>query len=458
MRALCALLGDPQNELNVIHVAGTNGKGSVCRYLYEVLLAHGYSVGLFTSPGLGDFRSRIEANGAWISDADLNVCTDTVLDAVAKIDGDSPTEFEVLTAVALVYFAQTAPVTEQFADAATEHSIDTVTEHCADSENVPPQHTLLRNQSKKHFDFVILEVGLGGALDSTNVIGKPLVSVITEIGLDHTEYLGDTIATIASEKAGVIKPDCPVVTSASGEAARVIARRAYEIGAPFVNASAKIYGARPELQTGHSNEPCASVDSSQERHMKETVGRDGLGVSGIKCHVLAEELGGTVFSCEIRGVHYSNIEIAMPGRHQVRNAVCALAAFDALRHAKASGEGSVLPVRSDSEALRNGMKAARLPGRFEIVSGDAKDTEGSFVIHGDARAHSAAEDAASTDMQRSTAEDASADKKGRISPLVILDGAHNQAGVAALRAAVNTLLPDRRILVLIAMMRDKQTD
>jgi dihydrofolate synthase/folylpolyglutamate synthase len=330
MRALCAALGDPQDALRVIHVAGTNGKGSVCRYLYEVLRAHGHSAGLFTSPGIGDFRSRIEADGAWIAEDELELCTDTVMAGVGAMDPDDPpTEFEVLTAVAFVYF------------------------------------------KSKDLDFVILETGLGGRLDSTNIVPRPLVSAITQIGLDHTDYLGGTIGEIAAEKAGIIKKGCPVVTSAEGDAARVIARRAYGLGAPLIGASEKT----------------------------------------IPALIAAEDIGGTTFSCNIRGTRYDNIRISMPGRHQVRNAVCALAVFDVLRRGKL--------ITSDSEALRGGMKTARLPGRFQVVSGAEPDND---------------------------------------CPIVIFDGAHNPEGAAALSAAVQLLLPGRRILALVAAMRDKHAD
>jgi dihydrofolate synthase/folylpolyglutamate synthase len=344
-RALCSPLGDPQNGLNVIHVAGTNGKGSVCRYLYEALRAHGYTAGLFTSPGLGDFRSRIEANGEWISEGDLDLCTDRALAAAEKMSGTDagpPTEFEVLTAVAFAYFAS------------------------------------------KRLDFVILEVGLGGSADATNVVASPLVSVITAIGFDHTDYLGNTTEKIAGEKAGIIKPGRPVVTSASGEAARVIARRAYELGAPLVYARADVAG-----------------------------GADGRGErgGGVRTRIIREGLDGAVFSCEIGGVRYDNIEIGMAGRHQVENAVCALAAFDVLRRMKR--------VDADGASLRKGMKASRLPGRFQIVSGGPEDP---------------------------------------CRPLVILDGAHNPEGATALRDAVRALLPGKKVLALIAMMRDKQAD
>jgi dihydrofolate synthase/folylpolyglutamate synthase len=374
MRSLCSLLGDPHDALNVIHVAGTNGKGSVCAYLYEVLLAHGYTAGLFTSPGLGDFRSRIASGGEWISEDDLERCTDRVTAAAAAMcedGGESPTEFEVLTAVALVYFAS------------------------------------------KDLDFVVLEVGLGGSADSTNIISSPLVSVITEIGLDHTEHLGDTLEKIAGEKAGIIKPGRPVVTSATGKAAEVIAKRAYGLGAPLVYAHADIAGTGGGGNGGvtpvYARADRAGANDSANGGANDGVnGGASCGVPaprGIRTRIASEGLDGTLFSCEIRGSRYDNIPISMPGRHQVDNAVCALAAFDVLRHMDR--------LRSSSDALRKGMKAARLPGRFQIVESE---------------------------------------------PLTIFDGAHNQEGAAALRRTADSLLKDKRILVLTAMMRDKRTD
>ena len=148
MTRLLELLGNPQDELKVIHIAGTNGKGSVSRYIYSVMQEAGYRTGLYTSPFLENFNERIELDGRCISDSDLAVYTDKVLAAAQAMvnDGDqSPTEFEVITAIALVYFKE------------------------------------------KDCDFAILEVGLGGTGDSTNVCRSPLVTVITSISMDHMD-------------------------------------------------------------------------------------------------------------------------------------------------------------------------------------------------------------------------------------------------------------------------------
>lgn len=188
--ALMERLGNPQDSLRFVHVAGTNGKGSTCAYIANVLHAAGYKVGLFTSPYIETFEERIRVNGENIAWDDLCSVTLDVreqAEALAEEAGDHATEFELMTAVALVHFARSA---------------------C---------------------DIVVLEVGLGGKLDSTNVIKSPEVCVITRIGLDHTDLLGNTLAKIASEKAGIIKPGIPVVTyPQEPEALKVIFARAAE--------------------------------------------------------------------------------------------------------------------------------------------------------------------------------------------------------------------------------------
>lgn len=166
IRVLLDWLGNPHEELQCIHVAGTNGKGTVCHLLAAALQQHGYRVGMYTSPHYRDFRERIKINGAFIPEEDVTEFTARLRDA--KLGGIEPSFFEITVAMAFDYFARSAP------------------------------------------DFVIVEVGLGGRLDSTNVI-TPILSVITNIGLDHTQFLGETLPKIAREKAGIIKPGVPVV-------------------------------------------------------------------------------------------------------------------------------------------------------------------------------------------------------------------------------------------------------
>lgn len=160
-------LDNPHKQVPIIHVAGTNGKGSVCAYLSAILQAAGYRVGRYISPHLVDWRERITINADWISSQDL---LEALLQVQQVIRPDSiPTQFEVITAAAWWYFAQ------------------------------------------QQVDIAVIETGLGGRLDATNVCDRPLVSVITSISMDHWQRLGSTLAAIATEKAGIIKPDCPVV-------------------------------------------------------------------------------------------------------------------------------------------------------------------------------------------------------------------------------------------------------
>ena len=166
---LLDFLGNPQDKIPCIHVAGTNGKGSVCMMIAKTLEVAGKKVGLFTSPFITVFNERIRINGENIADRDLVRHTVTIKEAVDTL-GIELSSFAKITALAFLYFYE---------------------QGC---------------------DIVVLETGLGGRLDATNVVKKPLVSVITKIAFDHTEYLGETLSQIAAEKCGIIKQGCPVVT------------------------------------------------------------------------------------------------------------------------------------------------------------------------------------------------------------------------------------------------------
>ncbi|SEJ62458.1 dihydrofolate synthase / folylpolyglutamate synthase [Dyadobacter sp. SG02] len=192
-RELCKALGDPQDKYPTIHVAGTNGKGSTSHMLAAILQESGYRVGLYTSPHLKDFRERIRVNGACVSEEFI---VDFVNDQKSNIDRLSPSFFEVTVAMAFSYFEQAG------------------------------------------VDVAVIEVGMGGRLDSTNII-TPELSVITNISFDHMQFLGDTLGKIAGEKAGIIKSDVPVVVSEyqNAEIGDVITAAAQVAGAPLTFAS-----------------------------------------------------------------------------------------------------------------------------------------------------------------------------------------------------------------------------
>ena len=333
MEELLRRLGDPQDTLNVIHVAGTNGKGSVSKYLEEGLAACGYKMGLYTSPYIEKFNERIRFDGADISDEDLEYYGQKVVDAAEAMvaDGkDSPTEFEVVTAIAFLYFAG------------------------------------------KKADITILEVGLGGIGDSTNVVKHPLASVITSISYDHMAQLGSTLAEIAVNKAGIIKTGCPVISNVpERDAAKIIARKAYAMGSRLFD------------------------------------------VSGIRAAVSEQTPFSQMVSMELYEKSYSDVEISMVGKHQAENLKTALATLEILRKSGA--------VKLDREALYEGLKRARQPGRFEVIGGGTEAGDES-------------------------------------KPLVIIDGAHNEAGAQALQETMAQYFSGKKILLVAGILADKQID
>ncbi len=218
---LAVLMGNPQNRLRFIHVAGTNGKGSTCAMLESIYRAAGLRAGLFTSPHLVSFRERIQVNRQLISEGDVVRLVRELQPLLKHFpDGHHPTFFEVVTVMALRFFAE---------------------QHC---------------------DLVIWETGLGGRLDATNIV-TPLASVVTNIQLDHQQWLGDTLARIAAEKAGIIKTGIPVVTATEEpDALAVIEKMAREKSAPL-----KIIGRDAALRRPDSAArcPCLSLAGDHQK-------------------------------------------------------------------------------------------------------------------------------------------------------------------------------------------------
>lgn len=282
-------------------------------------------MGLYTSPYIETFNERIRYDGADISDEDLEYYGQKVVSAAEAMvaDGlDSPTEFEVVTAIAFLYFAD------------------------------------------RQADITILEVGLGGIGDSTNVVKSPLASVITSISYDHMAQLGSSLAEIAVNKAGIIKTGCPVIANVpQRDAAKIIARKAYAMGS-------RLYD-----------------------------------ISGIRAAVSDETPFSQKVSMELYEKSYSDVEISMVGRHQAENLKTALATLEILRKSGA--------VKLDREALYEGLKRARQPGRFEVISED---------------------------------------------PLVIIDGAHNEAGAQALQETMAQHFAGKKILLVAGILADKEID
>ena len=271
MVRLLALLGDPQQTYQVVHIAGTKGKGSTAAMTESVLRAAGYGTGLYTSPHLHTFRERIQAGGELIPEPDVARLVSAMQPLVEQVPG--LTTFEIMTGLALAWFAE------------------------------------------RQIDWAVLEVGLGGRLDATNVV-TPAVSVITPISLDHTGILGTTLTRIATEKAGIIKPGVPAVSAPQmDEAMAVITATCRERGAPLT-----------------------------------LVGRDWTWQPGLA------DLSGQSFSVQGPARTWSDLWIPLLGKHQVQNAITGLAAL------------SLLPGVDVAEAaLRRGLATVHWPARFEIL-------------------------------------------------------------------------------------------
>ncbi|SDM23845.1 folylpolyglutamate synthase/dihydrofolate synthase family protein [Bacillus sp. OK048] len=319
-------LGHPERKIKTVHIGGTNGKGSTVTYLRCILEAAGYTVGTFTSPYIEQFNERISVNGKPIRDKEILELTNvisTLADELEETELGGPTEFEVITAMSFYYFANVNQV-----------------------------------------DIVLYEVGLGGRFDSTNII-QPIASVITNIGLDHTNILGHTYEEIAFEKAGIIKAGVPTFTAVKNEnAIKVIKEQAEKKRAPLYRL----------------NQDFTIISHSPQEN-------------------------GEVFTLKSPEQTLEQLEISMIGQHQTENAALAVMAAQSINH---DGDFSI-----SEHAIRTGVKTAYWPGRFEILSK---------------------------------------------SPLVIIDGAHNDEGISALVQELSNRYPNNTIHIVFAALKDKKLD
>lgn len=359
MRQLLTRLGRPDAGMKIVHVAGTKGKGSTSAMVAEVLTAAGYRTGLFSSPHLERIEERFAIDGKPCSGDELVALVDRLKPHVRTMDEESaaegdphggPTYFEITTAIALVLFAE------------------------------------------RRVDAAVLEVGLGGRLDSTNVC-LPAVSVITSISFDHTRQLGNTLAAIAREKAGIIKPGVPVVCGVvEAEPQAVIANVAREHGCRLIQAGVDFEFAycspreRGERLAGRGPEPGDDALSAGERGADRC---DSLGHVDFRYLVAGQEL------------RLDGLRLAMLGRHQGANAATALATIAELRH-----QGWCI----SEDAMREGIGRTVLAGRVEFVPG---------------------------------------------APHVVLDTAHNRASARAFVEALTELARFERRTLILSISRDK---
>lgn len=274
IKLLLEMIGNPQKKLKFIHVAGTNGKGSICTFLSSILTLSGLKTGLFTSPFILDFRERFKIDGNMISKNDFVNIVEYIMPFVKKMpkNGSNLTEFELITVIAFLWFA------------------------------------------KKECDIVVLEVGLGGRLDATNVIDSALVSVITSISYDHVNILGETIEKIAKEKAGIIKSNGTLV-----------------------------------LYPKQNNKALFSIKSVAKELKNKIIVPCLNELSNIKTN-----LSGTSFD-----YMEETFEITLLGKHQVYNAITAISVINFLKN---------IGFKISKEHVKKGLADAKIPARFEIIS------------------------------------------------------------------------------------------
>lgn len=276
MRRLASEIGDPQKSFKSIHIAGTKGKGSTSAITYSILKEAGFKTGLYTSPHLISFRERIAINGELITEGDVARHISQIRPAVEKMRDDVPTLFEVCTALAYLYFKE------------------------------------------KAVDFAVFETGLGGRLDATNILA-PLVACITPISYEHTDKLGNTLTSIASEKAGIIKDDSICVIAPQETEA--------------LDAIIKICG--------------------QKRAKAILIGRD------VKFEELKHDDSSEVFKVDGLVNEYPALTMSLLGAHQIVNAATAVGIVEAL---------SMRGIRVGKDAVERGIACAKWPGRMEVAA------------------------------------------------------------------------------------------
>lgn len=370
-------LGRPQDSLRFVHVAGTNGKGSTCAYLASILQAAGLRTGLFTSPYIERFEERIRVDGADISPEDLTRATLEVREVAERME-EHPTEFELMCAVAMLHF------------------------------------------KRSKCDIVVLEVGLGGRFDATNVIASPEVCAITKIGLDHTNILGNSIDEIAAEKARIVKPGCALATcpqesgaaraiEAAAEAAGVQVRTSdfSQLSIRPLRLESRTPAVRSKARTPQDAFSARECDedayaTAHEGACAQDVAIEPAEGAGMQ-DVMVSPAEGAPATMPLRQFNYrgKGYSTRLLASYQPQNAALAIDAATLLAE-----RGWSIP----QSAIERGIREAEWPGRFEVV---------------------------------------------RESPLFIVDGSHNAQGAQALAATIEELLPNVQPVLLIGVLADK---
>ncbi|UCF49207.1 MAG: bifunctional folylpolyglutamate synthase/dihydrofolate synthase [Thermoplasmatales archaeon] len=317
IKHICNKLGNPQNNYKIIHVGGTNGKGSVCRFLESALVNCGYNVGTYTSPHLQRFSERFVINKKEISEAEIEKLISKIKPIVDEmaIKNNSPTFFEIVTAMAFQLFKD------------------------------------------KKVDFAIIEVGLGGRYDATNIV-NPIVTIITNVTFEHQNILGDKIEDISFEKAGIIKKDIPTVTAGTGKALEVIKKTSLQ-----------------------KNSSITIIDNDSWNIL--STGLDG---QEIKINGFLKEY---------------NLKTSMIGKHQAENAAITMATLEILQ---------MNGIYITDDAINEAFEKTKNPGRMEIIG---------------------------------------------IKPMILLDGAHNVAGMNFLKTAIEENFVYENLIIIFGILKDK---
>ena len=391
MRTLAAALGDPQAKFPSVLIAGTNGKGSTAATLASILIAAGYRTGLYTSPHLVRVNERIQIDGVQIADEDFARLYFQVDEAARRLvaSGDlphPPSFFEVLTALAFLYFAG-----------------HTATEATPEKAEAP-------------VDIAILEVGLGGRLDATNIV-HPLLSIITDIALDHQDHLGNTIAQITREKAGILRANGTLITLPQHpEANQAIGEAAATLNLQAISAANFIPHLPPRAPSNTPNAPGPS-------HLDPDNPPKNLGAPSLVDPSIDSETWVSPSPTPLPRNRYTvtldnqplEIDSPLPGHHQQRNLALAIAAAEELRHPTGYKSNSISNRKSyniPNAAIEAGIRNTQWPGRLETITSAA-------------------------------------------GPAILLDVAHNPAGAWTLRAAIAQLPSSQPRTLLFSCLRDK---
>ncbi len=383
IRSLMERLGNVQEQVPYVHVAGTNGKGSVCAMLAQILMACGYRTGIYASPAVFEPEEIIKINGEPVSKERFAGLIERVQRACVSMEQDGlrrPTAFEVETAAAFCYFQE---------------------ENC---------------------EIVLLEAGMGGSLDATNLIAHPFLSILTSVSIDHRAYLGDTLCEIAAAKCGIIKPGCPCVTArqqpqvlevikkAAAEKeselwkadSSVICNFAYDAQESRFETAGMVAAGEQEKEAGMESSAAAAGQEKTDS-MESGMAAAEQEKAGIETALKSEETYDTekmnCLAADLHGIHGT---LALTGACQRENLACVLTAVSLLK-----GKG----LRITSREVLEGLSKVRLPGRFERI---------------------------------------------RTQPEIYIDGAHNEGAALRLRETVQNCLAGRRVVLIIGVFADKE--